>query len=162
MGRMTVASGLAAAGLALASLTLVASAAAATTSPAQGISANVSSGPFTIQVDAQRAAGAPAGSATGDFTAHGALGSLPLFTLRGPVTCLDVRGNRAGLFYPIRSSDPAVFAKLGSGVFVYFQVSASGKPQLLGFLPVPRSSTTSCAPGLALFAVTAGTVVLTS
>ena len=133
---------------------------AAAGTPAESVTAAVASGPFAVQIQASRPANAPATAATGTFTAHVALGGLPLFTLHGPVTCLDVRGNRMGLFYPITSSDPSVFAQLGSGVFIYLQVSAAGKPQLLGFVPSPLKRTNSCAPGLALFPITSRTATL--
>ncbi len=130
-------------------------------SPAETINANFLSGPAGIQVQAQRAANAPPDSATGEFTAHISLGPLNVLTLQGPVTCLDVRGDQAGLFYPITSSSPAVFSDLHSGVFIYLSLSASGKPRMTGFLPVPLASTTSCPPGLALLPVTSGTATLT-
>jgi hypothetical protein len=135
---------------------------AGATTRAQSVVAAVSSGPFSVQVSAQRAAGAPADAATGTFSAHGAILGLPLFALQGPVTCLDVRGNRMGLFYPITSSDPPLFAQLHAGVFFYLQLSSTGRPTLLGFVPSPLSHASSCAPGLALFPVTAGTATLTS
>jgi hypothetical protein len=137
-----------------------ASAAGASTSPAESITANVTSGPFHIEVTAQRPANSPATAATGTFTAHFTLGAITLFSLRGPVTCLDVVGHQAGLFYPITSSDPSIFAATDSGVFIYVDTDAHGKPKSVGFLPVPLQKVKSCAPGLALLPATAGTVTL--
>jgi hypothetical protein len=130
------------------------------TSPAELLTASVMSGPITVDIQAQRAANSPADSATGVFTAHSMSSAATGFTLHGPVTCLDVRGNKAGLFYPITASDPPVFAKLHSGVFIYLQVNSAGKPKMLGFVPVPFSHTTSCPPGLAVLPVTSGTATL--
>lgn len=155
-----------AAALAFAACVSFTTAASAATPPApnaaQSVDADVASSAFTIQVHATRAANSPANSATGTFTAHTSLGSLNLLTLRGPVTCLDVRGNKDGLFYPIQSSAPAVLSKLGSGVFIYFDVSSTGKATMIGFVPVPISHTNSCAPSLALLPATSGSVHLTS
>jgi hypothetical protein len=157
--RLVVAATFAAAAATALTLTAAAGPAAAGT-PAERLTAAVSSGPFTIDIQAQRAANSPADSATGEFSAHGAFGSVGLLTLHGPVTCLDVRGNRAGLFYPITASDPPLFAKLHSGVFVYLDVSSRGKPLLLGFVPAPISHATSCAPGPALLPITSGSATL--
>jgi hypothetical protein len=147
--------------IALSSVPAGGSGAETPSSPAETINANVVSGPASIQVQAQRAANAPPDSATGEFTAHISLGPLKVLTLQGPVTCLDVRGDQAGLFYPITSSSPALFSDLHSGVFIYLSIDASGKPRMEGFLPVPLASTTSCPPGLALLPVTSGTATLT-
>lgn len=94
---------------------IAATATATPSSPAEAITANVVSGPANIQVQAERAANAAPDSASGEFSAHISLGPLNLLTLQGPVTCLDVRGNQAGLFYPITSSSPALFSDLHSG-----------------------------------------------
>jgi hypothetical protein len=145
----------------LASVVVAARPAGAATA-AQSVVADVASGPFSVRIQAQRPADAPPTAATGVFDASGMILGLPLFSLHGPVTCLDVRGNRMGLFYPITASDPPIFAKLGSGVFVYLTLSSSGRPKLLGFVPVPLSHANSCAPGLALFPITSGTATLTS
>lgn len=133
---------------------------AAAASPFESVVAHISSGPFHIDVAAVRPADSPATSASGVFDAHGTLGSTTFTRLHGPVTCLDVRGDRAGLFYPITSSDPPLFAKLHSGVFIYLQLNKRGKPITLGFLPVPIASTKSCAPQAALMPVTSGTATL--
>lgn len=67
-------------------------------------------------------------------------------TVKGDVTCLDVRGNRIGLFYPIQSSDPAVFAKLGFGIYISLTVDGNGKAKSVQFLPLPVNHLASCAP----------------
>ncbi|MDP9116245.1 MAG: hypothetical protein M3O28_03080 [Actinomycetota bacterium] len=150
--------------LALAALTVspAASAAVGPVSRAQTVLADVSSGPFHITVTARRAPNAAADSATGQFAADVSLAGFRLSSLSGPVTCLDVQGHRAGLFYPITSSSPSLFSHVNSGVFIYFQLSDTGVAQSVGFLPVPIASTRSCAPSLALLPVTSGSVTLTS
>lgn len=126
--------------------------------PQESVVANVASGPFHIIVSASRAvAGAP-DTATGVFTAQFALGGTTVFTLHGPVTCLDIRGGNVGLFYPITSSSPGVFAQLHSGVFIYLAAAHAGLPARAGFLPVPIASTKSCAPGAAPLPVTSGSI----
>jgi hypothetical protein len=151
------------AALAIAVVTVPAvSAGAVTASPAESIVANVSSGPFHIMVTGSRAANSAPDTATGTFTAQASLGALSLFALHGPVTCLDIRGNSAGLFYPITSSSPSIFSKIDSGVFIYFRAAGKGLPALVGFVPVPIHSTKTCAPGAALLPVTSGSLSLTS
>ena len=163
MNRSTTAVLSSLAALAIAVVTVPAvSAGAATSSPAESIVANVSSGPFHIMVTGSRAANATPDTATGTFTAQVSLGSASLFTLHGPVTCLDVRGNSAGLFYPITSSSPTIFSKIDSGVFIYLRAAGKGLPALVGFVPVPVHRTKTCAPGAALLPVTSGSVSLTS
>jgi hypothetical protein len=74
---------------------------------------------------------------TGHFHAKGALllGEIGEFDLEGPVTCLEVDGNQAGLFYPVRDPDPPE----PNGVFVYLEDNgnpASGDPpDKIGFVP---------------------------
>jgi hypothetical protein len=130
--------------------------------PAQRVVAEVSSGPFHITVTASRAADSAPDAATGTFTAQASLAGVPLFSLHGPVTCLDIRGGSAGLFYPIASSSPSILSKLDSGVFINFRAASSGLPALIGFLPVPIHSTKTCSPGGALLPVTSGSLTLTS
>src|SRR5438445_145978 len=116
--------------------------------PAQSAVADVMSGPFHIQFVANRAANAPANAATGTFAANNTIGSTTIFSVAGPVTCLDVRGNRMGLFYPITSSTPPFFAQTHGGVFVSLTLNAQGKPIFVGFLPTPTATANNCAPGL--------------
>jgi hypothetical protein len=137
------------------------SASASTASPAESISGNFSSGPFTIQISAHRAAGAPATAATGSFTGTLALGSLKVGDFMGPVTCLDVEGNRAGLFYPVTSAYPSVIAAVPFGVLVTVSRTSTGKPQGVTFLPVPVTHVNSCAPLPTLLPITSGTLSFT-
>jgi hypothetical protein len=75
---------------------------------------------------------------TGHFTAKGSLGGVPgtEFHFEGPVTCLMVEENRAGLFYPIKNAKPPIFE--GQGVFIFLKDNgnpASGDPpDEIGFL----------------------------
>ncbi len=120
------------------------------------------SGPFHAQFHATRAANAEATSAQGDFSATSSIGSLGLMTVAGPITCLDVVGNRVGLFYPVIRSSPPALSMLGGGVFVSAQIGPNGKPQSVTFAPVPFAKATSCAPLPALLPITSGTLSLTS
>lgn len=155
--RFTVVCGLAV----LAAGMVVAAQPAAATSPPEAAVADVMSGPFHVQFAAVRPANAPATAATGTFAASNSIAGVRLFSVAGPVTCLDVRGRRMGLFYPITSSNPPLFAQTHGGVFVTLTLNAAGKPAMLGFQPSPMSHANSCAPGLALFPVTGGTATLT-
>lgn len=151
-----LATGLAAAGLATAG-----SATAAT--PAQSASATgVTSGPFTLSFQAQRAAEAPQTAATGTFDATMKIGGIGLMDIHGPVTCLNVRGNRVGLFYPIKTGNPALLTQIGSGVMVYMTVDGKGRASRVSFLPLPLTSVKSCAPTAAEFLPASGMASLTS
>ena len=102
----------------------------------------------------------------GHFTAKGSLAELGgtevgPFHFLGPVTCLTVVGNRAGLFYPLERSDPPEFE--GQGVFIFLEDNgnpASGTPDRGGFLgPVPAPHDPSaCPPGPTPLAVEHGNV----
>jgi predicted lipoprotein with Yx(FWY)xxD motif len=131
-------------------------------SPAETITGDFSYPPFHIQVSAQRAAGAPADAATGSFTGTLSLGSAKVGDFMGPVTCLDVEGNSAGLFYPVKSSDPSAFAAVPFGVLVTVTRTSAGAPEGVTFVPVPETHVSSCAPmSLSLFPITSGTLSFT-
>jgi hypothetical protein len=148
--------------VAVASLAALAAPALAASSPAESATADFMSGPFHVQFNAQRAANAPATSATGSFIAHSTVGTITVATLQGPVTCLDVRGNEMGLFYPVTSSDPSLLGMLAKGVFIYVTVSQStGQAQAVSFIPSLSAAASSCAPLPGLFPITAGTATLT-
>lgn len=132
------------------------------TSPAESINGNFSYPPFTVQVSAQRAAGAPADAATGSFTGTLALGGTKIGDFQGPVTCLDVEGNSAGMFYPVKSADPSLIALLPFGVFVTVTRTSTGKPLGVTFLPVAETQVSSCAPSQSVpFPITSGSLTFT-
>jgi hypothetical protein len=141
---------------------LGAAAGTAQAAPGQSAVGDFVSGPFHAQFHATRAAGAPATSAKGDFTATSSAGPLALMTVAGPITCLDVVGNRVGLFYPVSRSSPSLLSMLGAGVFLYAQLGPDGKPQSVTFVPVPYAKATSCSPLPALLPINSGTLTLTS
>jgi hypothetical protein len=74
---------------------------------------------------------------TGHFHARGATPLGP-FNIEGPVTCLNVFGSEAGLFYPVR--DPELPSE-PSGVFIFLRDNgnpANGDPaDQIGFVPIP-------------------------
>ncbi len=55
-------------------------------------------------------------------------------------------GNRIGLFYPVQSSDPDVFSKLGAGVYISLTVDGNGHAKSVQFLPLLVDHVSSCAP----------------
>lgn len=114
--------------------------------PAQTATGDVTSGPFHLVFDAARAPGAAPGAATGHFFAETKIGPLSVMKLEGPVTCLDVRGNHIGLFYPIRKATPSLLSMVNAGVFIYVTVDGRGNATAVSFLPVPVSRATSCPP----------------
>lgn len=112
----------------------------------QSVVADVTSGPFHLKVTANRAAGTRSNQSTGTFDAETKLGPLALMDIHGPVTCLDIRGNMVGLFYPIEKSNPTLFSMVGAGVFIYLTTDGKGNATNVQFLPVPFSATTGCRP----------------
>jgi hypothetical protein len=74
---------------------------------------------------------------TGHFHAKGATPLGP-FNIDGPVTCLNVIGREAGLFYPVRDPEPPAEP---SGVFIFLRDNgnpANGDPaDQIGFVPLP-------------------------
>ena len=104
----------------------------------------------------------------GHFTAKGALVSLGgteagAFHFEGPVTCLTVVGNRAGLYYPLKSSDPPQYE--GQGIFITLQDNGnprSGVPDQVGFVgPVPApQNPLACPPGPTPLAATSGNITI--
>jgi predicted lipoprotein with Yx(FWY)xxD motif len=162
MTRALTSGWLAATGLAFGALLGAGSAQASTASPAETINGTFSYPPFTIQVSAQRAAGAPADAATGSFTGTLSLGGAKVGDFMGPVTCLDVEGNSAGLFYPVKSSSPSVVALVPFGVLVTVTRTSAGQPLGLTFVPLPETHVSSCAPmSTTIFPITSGTLTFT-
>lgn len=104
---------------------------------------------------------------SGHFTAKGQLaeiGGAPVgqFKFLGPVTCLTVIGNRAGLFYPIENAEPSTFE--GSGVLITVEdngnPASGGVPDRIGFvgpLPAPVNPVL-CPPGPTPVALEQGNV----
>ena len=118
-----------------------------TPAPAQSASADaVAGGTFHLQFQAYRAAGAAATAASGHFTGTLAPGGVALGNFAGPVTCLTVKGNDIGLFYPIKSSSPPGLQRLGAGVFIYMTVDGKGNAVKSSFKLVPKATTDSCDP----------------
>jgi hypothetical protein len=153
-------------GTALAAATTVGLAAAAgaqAATPAQSaVAQDVTSGPFHLSFTAHRDAEAPQNAATGTFDAVTRVGSLGLMDLHGPITCLNVRGNRVGLFYPITSALPSLLAKIGSGILIYLSVDGKGHATGVQFVPVPLTRVRTCAPTLPSLLPATGSATLGS
>ena len=103
---------------------------------------------------------------TGHFTAKGSLAEIPGtdFHFEGPVTCLTVSVNRAGLFYPIKNAKPESFE--GQGVFIFLEDNgnpASGDPpDRIGFVgpaPAPQNPAL-CPPGPTPFDLEKGNITV--
>lgn len=138
-------------------------AAAQADTPAQSaVAKSVKSGPFTFDFEAHRAAEAPENAATGTFHAKAKLGGVQLMDLEGPVTCLNVRGNRVGLYYPVAKSTPSLFSMINAGVMIYMTVDGKGQATSMSFLPVPFTSRKNCAPTPANVLPATGSATLTS
>lgn len=83
----------------------------------------------TVSIDASNQGATPETAAMGTFVAKGSG-----LDLAGPVTCLHVAGNSAGLIYRVdEGSSPA--ALVGRDVFVTILDGGKGKKDKMGFLP---------------------------
>ncbi|WP_354700138.1 hypothetical protein DSM112329_00401 [Paraconexibacter sp. AEG42_29] len=125
----------------------------------QSVVAEVTSGPFKLKVTANRAAGTRSNQSTGTFDAETKVGPLALMDLHGPVTCLDVRGNSVGLFYPIERSTPSLLSMVGAGIYIYLKTDGKGRATNVQFLPVPFASVPGCRP-LPAFLPATGTATI--
>lgn len=167
MTRSTVRNGVAAlaavgalAGAALA--TAGAPAAVPTGTPIVTVAADFLAGPFHIQFTATRAQSGAPDTASGDFHAVTSLGSTPLLTLAGPVTCLDVVGNQIGLFYAVGQANPEVVYDAIHGIYIYVTLTSAGKPYSVNFAPSTSNVAHSCSPLPGLLPVSSGTVTVTN
>lgn len=132
--------------------TLIASgslASAAHAAPAQTADADVQSGPIDMFIEAERPADAPPTAATGHFRGQMRVGGPTLASFAGPITCLDVRGNDIGIFYPITDSDLSGLNGM-MGAFVTLRVDGNGQAEAMSFMPSLSTETDSCAPVPAL------------
>ena len=127
----------------------------------------------TLTVDARNTGTGTA--ATGWFEADGdvakltapaltlPIGTTGVFHFEGPVTCLDIRGNRAGLIYPVTSASGTIgqFVK-GLAVYITMIDGGPGKPDKMGFVgPAPLGSLKVCPPLGTFLTATFGDVVVT-
>lgn len=127
----------------------------------------------TLSVDAHNTGTGTA--ATGWFEADGdiaklaapalklPIGAVGVFHFEGPVTCLDVRGNRAGLIYPVTSASGTV-GKFVKGLAVYITIvdGGPGHPDKMGFIgPAPLGSLKVCPPLVTFLNSTFGDAVVT-
>ena len=104
----------------------------------------------------------------GHFTAKGALAAIGEaevgeFHFEGPVTCLTVVGKTAGLYYPLKNSNPPEFE--GQGIFITLKDNGnptSGVPDEIGFVgPVPApQEPLACPPGPTPVAFRSGNITI--
>lgn len=147
-------------------------ASAAPTVPAS-VSGTVTTVLGTMTFSASNVGTSP-GKATGNFKVvgdllpvaipgAGALNTLAGFTFNGPVTCLDVTGNRFGLIYPIATATgPLGSAFKGQAIYVTGQDNGPGQAQSVGFVgPGPVGSLTSCPALVPFLAVQSGHMTIT-
>lgn len=109
----------------------------------------IAGGGFHLEFEAKRKVNAAPSTAIGSFKGTLELGGQDVGFFKGPVTCLEVKGNDIGLFYPIKESEPAGAEMLGGGVFITVLTDGRGNATAAGFMPVPTDTAESCAPGLA-------------
>lgn len=83
----------------------------------------------TVTIDASNVASVPTSPGKGRFTAKSST-----LDLRGPVTCLRVEGNSAGLIYRVEEGSSPV-ALVGRDVFVTVLDRGPKENQKMGFLP---------------------------
>jgi predicted lipoprotein with Yx(FWY)xxD motif len=148
------------AGAALA--TAGAPAAVPTGTPITTVAADFVAGPFHIQFTGTRAQSGAPDTASGNFMAKAALGSATLFTLAGPVTCLDVVGDQIGLFYAVGQANPEALYAAIHGVYIYVTLTSAGKPSSVNFAPSVSNVAHSCPPLPGLLPISSGTVTVTN
>lgn len=118
----------------------------------QTLEGTLESGPIGFSVKAKRTA---AGVVSGQFEATGSLaaiigvGGLVPFEFRGPVTCLDVKGDQATLYYPLQNSTPEPVAAVFGGVLITVDGDPDGGLGHFSFAPVPvaLAPTVGCGAG---------------
>lgn len=69
----------------------------------------------------------------------------PAFTLEGPITCLEVDGNRAGFIYQIEGDSFPLFK--GMEVKISVEENEDGDDRIGFEFPQPSGSADDCAPG---------------
>lgn len=95
-----------------------------------------------------------AGTTTGDYTATlmNGMSKVP-FQIKGPVTCIDTRGDSAALVYPISATNPNLIpAPLKDVLAVQISVRKGATDHVGVMGPVPTSSFHGCAPAATPFA----------
>lgn len=148
-------------GIALtAAITMGVGATAAQAAPAQTATGNVTSGPVKMAFEGQRGANTNANQATGTFEGRMVIGSLGLMSVKGPITCMDVRGPHVGIFYPIKQSSVPLLDK-GLGVYMNITTDGKGNAKRVAYSVVPRKAVPSCAPAPTFLPAT-GFAALTS
>ncbi len=157
---------IAATAIAAAAVGFLAAAPAAVAEPSSGGSITGSGTAHTLNLDLNFSVSAHENGGSGPFgtfSAHGAIqdligGSQLLpFHFKGPITCLDIQGHNAGLFYPIEESESPIFSG-HFGVLIFIHDSgSSGQPDQFGFLgPLPITASPICPPGPTPFTVSKG------
>ena len=110
------------------------------------------------------------GPATGYFQVSGFM--LPLavpgltqatkYSLAGPITCLDVQGNKAGFLYPVTQASGPGSVFLGKTLYITVQAATASAPASMGFAgPFPNGLLTSCAPLVTFLTAQAGSATIT-
>lgn len=94
--------------------------------------------------------------ASGYFESQGPTPLTPFFGLNGPITCLDVDGDRAGFIYTI-TDDSKPFLLKHLEVKVAVEEGQGGAPDRIAFgIGVPAGTLHDCAPGATMNDVTSG------
>lgn len=143
-----------------AATTALALAPGAQAGPAQTADVDASSGPTHMTWTGHRAADAPANTASGFFQADLKVNGLGLMHLEGPVTCMTVKGNHVGMFYPVTKASPSLLAS-GTGVYINLTNDGNGHAKSFSFSLVPRTKVPICDPA-PTFMPLSGKAVLTS
>lgn len=94
-----------------------------------------------------------AGKTSGTYTATLMNGRSKVpFQIKGPVTCIDTRGDAASLVYPISATDPnLVPAPLKDMLAVQISVRKGSTDRVGVMGPAPTSSFKGCAPAATPF-----------
>lgn len=66
--------------------------------------------------------------------------------VEGPITCLDVRGNRLGVFYSSTKSKSSLMTALRFGVYMNITTDGRGNAKSVSYSVVPFKTTGGCKP----------------
>lgn len=77
------------------------------------------------------------GTSSGTFDGAVKIGTR-IMEAKGPVTCLDVEGNKVGFFYPMTESKPSLMSDLKLGVYMNMTTDGNGNAESLSYSVVPK------------------------
>lgn len=131
------------AGIGITAMTMGAAATIAQAGANDSAKGSVKSPGVNITFDAKTDAN---GNSTGTFTGEVRVGAQ-IMEAMGPVTCLDVVGNKIGIFYPVTASKPLNLMTAGkSGVYMNITTDGKGNAKSISYSVIPFKQKAGCKP----------------